>query len=204
MSKKDVRVDQYIAKSKEFARPILNHIRANVHAACPDVEETIKWGFPAFMYKGMLCSMASFKEHCAFGFWKASLMKDKSLMKNAKEESSMGHFGKIKSVKDLPAQKKFASYIKEAMKLNDEGVKLPAAKKKNAEKKEIVAPEYFLSALAKNRKAKEVFEALSYSHKKEYVEWIVEAKREETRSARVATALQWLAEGKNRNWKYER
>lgn len=204
MSKKDVRVDQYIAKSKEFAQPILNHIRANVHAACPDVEETIKWGFPVFMYKGMLCSMASFKEHCAFGFWKAALMKDKSSMKNAEGESSMGHFGKIKSVKDLPAQKKFASYIKEAMKLNDEGAKLPAAKKKNVEKKEIVVPEYFLSALAKNRKAKEVFEALSYSHKKEYVEWIVEAKREETRSARIATALQWLAEGKNRNWKYER
>lgn len=204
MPKKDVRVDQYIAKSKEFAQPILNHIRATVHAACPDIEETIKWGFPHFLYKGILCSMASFKEHCAFVFWKATLMKDKSLIKNAEAETAMGHFGKIKTLSDLPSQKKFLAMLKEAIKLNEEEIKLPSIKKSVKEQKEIVMPDDFLSALGKNKKAKEVFESFSYSHKKEYVEWIVEAKREETRGSRIIKAIEMLKEGKSRNWKYEK
>lgn len=135
MHNKDPRVDKYIANSAEFAKPILNHLRELVHKACPENEEVIKWGFPHFDYKGMMCSMASFKQHCAFSFWKAALMKNKKLMANAKSETAMGHLGRITSLKDLPTDKVLISYIKEAKQLNDDGVKLPAklvAKEKNS------------------------------------------------------------------------
>lgn len=141
--KKNARINLYISKSADFAKPILIHIRELVHTACPDVEETMKWSFPHFDYKGMICSMAAFKQHCAFGFWKAALMKDKSLVANAESESAMGHFGKITSLKDIPSDKKMIAYITEAMMLNDNGVKLPAKKKEVADNKEIKAPDYF-------------------------------------------------------------
>ncbi|MBS3944411.1 MAG: DUF1801 domain-containing protein [Melioribacter sp.] len=105
MGSKDLRIDLYIAKSQEFAKPILEHLRGLVHKACPEVEETMKWSFPHFDYKGMMCSMAAFKQHCAFGFWKASLMREKKLMVNAKAETAMGHLGKITCLKDLSADK---------------------------------------------------------------------------------------------------
>ena len=126
---KDKRIDAYIAKSADFAIPILNHIRSLVHKTCPDVEETMKWSFPHFDYLGeMMCSMAAFKQHCSFGFWKATLMKDTELMERAQSEEAMGHMGKIKSLKDLPSDKKMTAYIKEAMKLNEEGVKVVKVK----------------------------------------------------------------------------
>jgi len=202
MTKKDARIDLYISKSADFAKPILIHIRELVHTACPDVEETMKWSFPHFDYKGMICSMAAFKQHCAFGFWKAALMKDKSLVANAESESAMGHFGKITSLKDIPSDKKMIAYITEAMMLNDNGVKLPAKKKEVADNKEIKAPDYFLKAIKKNKKAFTTFENFSPSHKREYIEWIAEAKTEETRNRRLETAIEWMAEGKSRNWKY--
>ena len=203
MGKKDPRVDAYIAKSQEFAKPILEHFRELVHKACPDVEETIKWGFASFDYKGPYCTMASFKQHCAIGFWKAALMKDTKLIANAKSESAMGHLGRITSLKDLPKDKELITYLKEAAKLNADGVKLPA-KPKSKEPKELVVPDYFTKALKKNKKALETFTNFSYSRKKDYVEWITEAKTEETRNKRMATAIEWLAEGKSRNWKYEK
>ncbi|MBI3123579.1 MAG: YdeI/OmpD-associated family protein [Ignavibacteriales bacterium] len=203
MGKKDPRVDAYIAKSQEFAKPILEHFRELVHKACPDVEETIKWGFASFDYKGPYCSMASFKQHCAIGFWKATLMKDTKLIANAKSESAMGHLGRITSLKDLPKDKELIAYLKEAAKLNADGVKLPA-KPKSKEPKELVVPDYFTKALKKNKKALGTFTNFSYSRKKDYVEWITEAKTEETRNKRMATAIEWLAEGKSRNWKYEK
>lgn len=202
MTKKDKRIDTYIARSQPFARPILRHIRALVHAACPEVQETIKWGFPHFNYRDeMMCSMASFKEHCAFGFWKASLMKDKTLRRNAESESSMGHLGKISSMDDLPSDKKMTAYIKEAMALNDSGAKVkrsPAAQ----EKKELLIPDYFSAAIRRNKKAFDIFNGFSYSNKKEYVQWVAEAKTEETRLSRLSTAVEWISEGKIRNWKY--
>lgn len=201
MGKRDGRIDEYISKSADFAKPVLIHLRGLIHKTCPDVEETMKWSFPHFDYEGMLCHMASFKQHCSFGFWKAELMKDKTLMQNAKSESAMGHLGKITSLKDLPSDKKMISYIKEAMKLNDEGVKLPP-RGKASQKKDVVVPDYFLKALKKNKTAFNVFDDFSPSHKREYVEWITEAKTEETRSRRIATAIEWMSEGKPRNWKY--
>jgi uncharacterized protein YdeI (YjbR/CyaY-like superfamily) len=201
VGKRDPRVDKYIAKANEFALPILEHLRDVVHKACPDVEETIKWGFAFFDYKGPLCNMAHFKQHCAFGFWKAALMKDSKLLANAKAETAMGHLGKITSLKDLPSDKVLISYIKEAAKLNADGIKAPKKTVSKA-KKEIKTPVYLTKVLKKNKKAFETFNDFSYSHKKEYIEWIDEAKTEETRNKRIATAIEWLSEGKPRNWKY--
>jgi len=198
------KIDAYIAKSADFAKPILLHIRELVHKACPDVEEKVKWGMPHFDYKGgPLCHMAAFKQHAAMGFWKAALMKDAVLIENAKSETAMGHLGKITSLKGMPADKKITAWIKEAMALNDKGIKL-SPKAKTADKKELVIPDYFTKAIAKNKKAKQVFDNFAYSHKKEYLNWIIEAKTDETRNNRMATAIAWIAEGKGRNWKYEK
>lgn len=202
MSKKEKAIDAYIAKSDAFAKPILNHIRELVHAACPDVEEKIKWSFPHFDYKGeMMCSMAAFKQHATMGFWKAALMKDVTLLETARSEEAMGHLGKITSLKDMPSDKKLTGYIKEAMKLNELGKKLPS-KPKPTEKKEIAVPDYFMKAISKNKKALQHFENFSYSNKKEYVEWIAGIKSEETKMKNIATAVEWISEGKIKNWKY--
>jgi uncharacterized protein YdeI (YjbR/CyaY-like superfamily) len=204
MAVKEKAVDAYITKSADFAKPILEHLRALVHKACPDVEEKIKWSFPHFDYKGeMMCSMAAFKQHAVFGFWKAALMKDPILVKNAQSEVAMGHLGRITSVKDLPSDKKMIAWIKEAMALNDKGIKL-APKPKTIEKKELLLPDYFTKAIHKNKKALHLFTAFSYSHKKEYIEWITAAKTEETRNKRIAGAIEMIAEGKNLNWKYNK
>ncbi len=192
-------VDAYIEKSKDFAQPILNHIRELVHAACPDVIETKKWSFPHFDYKGMMCSMAAFKEHCAFGFWKQSLLEDAAF---PAEKTAMGSFGRIMSIKDLPNDKTFKKLIVDAMKLNDAGIKI-AKSKSASEKKELVVPEILTAALATNELAAETFNNFPYSCKKEYVQWITEAKTDATRDKRLATTIEWLTEGKRRNWKYE-
>lgn len=201
MAQKDSRIDLYISKSADFAKPILIHLRELVHSACPDVQETIKWGFASFDYKGPMCSMAAFKKHCSFGFWKASLMKDKTLIANAESETAMGHYGKITSLEDLPSDKKIIAHIKNAMMLNEKGIKIPP-KKLTSTKKEIVVPDYFLKQLIKNKKAFTTFENFSPSHKREYVEWIIEAKTDETKNRRIQTAIEWLSESKPRNWKY--
>lgn len=196
MGSRDPRVDAYIAKSPEFAQPILTYFRELVHQACPEANEEMKWNFPHFAYKGMFCGVAAFKEHCAINFWKGAMI---GLPNKGKD--GMGAFGRITSMKDLPPKKSLVAYIKEAKRLNDEGISKP--KPKRAEKKELVVPSYFLAAVKKDKKAMAAFEAFSYSHKKEYVEWVTEAKTEPTRERRLATTVEWLAKGKSRNWKYE-
>jgi uncharacterized protein YdeI (YjbR/CyaY-like superfamily) len=194
--------DAYIAKSADFAKPILEHFRELVHTTCPDVEEKIKWSMPFFDYRGeMMCHMAAFKQHCAIGFWKGSIMKDPVLRETAQSEAAMGHLGRIASLKDLPSDKKIIAWIKEAMHLNENGIKLPP-KAISKEKKEIAVPDYFIKALAKNKKANAAFEAFAYSHKKEYIQWITEAKTEATRNKRMLQATEMITEGKSRNWKY--
>jgi uncharacterized protein YdeI (YjbR/CyaY-like superfamily) len=201
MGKKDKSIDSYISKSADFAKPILNHLRDLVHKVCSDVEEGMKWSFPHFNYSGaILCSMASFKEHCSFGFWKATLMKDPDKLLNKVGETSMGSFGKLKSLKDLPSDKLITKYIKEAMRLNEEDIKVEKAKP--LAKKDLKIPAYLTNSLKKNKKAWSTFDGFSPSHKREYVEWIVEAKTEETRQRRIGQAIEWLSEGKARNWKY--
>ena len=198
MGTRDDRVDAYIAKSAEFARPILTRLRDVVHAACPEVEETMKWSFPHFMYKGILCSMAAFKQHCSFGLWKSSLIIEGGSDDVAK---GMGQFGRITDVSDLPSKRILSGYIKEAMKLNDAGVKSPTRSKPKAPR-EVVVPDDLSIALQKNKKALAAFEKFPPSHKREYIEWITEAKTDATRSRRLETAIEWMAEGKPRNWKY--
>lgn len=202
MPNTDPRVDAYIAKSADFAKPVLQHLRKLVHEGCPEAQETIKWGFPFFDYKGPLCAMNAFKAHCGFGFWKAALLPDPKGILAAVEETAAGNFGKITSLKDLPADKTILAFIKAAKKLNDDGIK-PAPVKKKAPAKELVVPDYILKAVRKNKSAAAVFEGFSNSHKKEYVEWIEDAKTEETRNRRMETMMQLLAEGKTRNWKYQ-
>ncbi len=198
MGTTDPFVDAYIDKANDFAKPILKHIRKLVHETCPDVVESKKWSFPHFGYKGeMMCSMAAFKEHCAFGFWKQSLLEKDAF---PEERTAMGSFGKLTSLADLPNDKTLKKLIKDAMRLNDAGIKV---KKTVAPKKELVVPDVLLEALAKNEKAAETFEKFPYSCRKEYIEWITEAKTDPTRDKRLATTIEWLAEGKRRNWKYE-
>jgi uncharacterized protein YdeI (YjbR/CyaY-like superfamily) len=206
MAKKDPRIDAYIEKSADFAKPVLKHFRSLVHKTCPDVEEKIKWGFPHFDYHGgPMAHMASFKNHCAVGFWKASLMKNAdALVEKAKNEEAMGHLGRITSLKNLPDDRTLAGYIKQGMRLNEEGIKLSSNKAKPGAKKELEVPDYFLKALKKNKTAKKTFDDFTYSHKKEYVEWISEAKTEPTRDKRVETSVEWLSEGKSRHWKYKK
>jgi uncharacterized protein YdeI (YjbR/CyaY-like superfamily) len=204
MPKIDPRIDTYIKKSADFAKPVLEHLREVVHKACTGVEENIKWGFPHFEYKGsILCSMASFKQHCTFGFWKASIMKDPEGILQLMGKTAMGHMDRIESLKDLPSDKILIAYIKEAAKLNEDDVKLPP-KKKSTEKKELIVPADLSAALKKNKKANATFEAFSYSNKKDYVEWITEAKTDVTRETRLGTAVEWMSEGKSRHWKYQK
>lgn len=206
MGKMNDRVDAYIAKSQPFAQPILEHVRALVHRACPEVEETIKWGMPSFEYKGPYFGFAAFKNHCSFGFWKGNLLNDPDgLLENTKGErgNGMGNLGKITNFKELPKDKIILDFLKQAKKLNDDGVKLPPRKSTKTAKS--VAPaKSLLIALKKNKTAMKVFEGFSPSKKNEYFEWINEAKTEPTRDRRVAQAMEWIAEGKSRNWKYER
>lgn len=203
MGTRDARVDAYIAQSAEFARPILSYLREVVHAACPDVTETMKWSFPHFDYKGMLCSMAAFKEHCAFGFWKSSLVVEGAQAPEAGERA-MGQFGRITKLADLPSKKVLTAYIKKAMQLNDDGVKSPTRSKPKAAPKPVVIPDDLAEALKANDAARASFEKFPPSHRREYIDWITEAKTQATRARRLDTTLQWLAEGKSRNWKYEK
>lgn len=196
MATRDPRVDAYIAQSADFARPILLHLRKLVHAACPEVSETIKWGVPHFDHKGMMCGMASFKGHCTFGFWKGSLV----LGGNA-ERTAMGHFGRIASLDDLPADRTLIAYVKKAAALNDSGVKVARAAR--VPKKPARTPADLAARLGKNAAARKTFAALSPSHKREYIEWISEAKTDATREKRLTRTMAWLSEGKTRNWKYE-
>lgn len=201
MGARDPRFDAYIAHCADFAKPILRHLREVVHAACPGVEETMKWSAPHFMYKGMLCGMAAFKQHCAFGFWKGSLIVDAN-GKSAGE--AMGQFGRNTRLSDLPAKKTLTEYIKKAMTLNDEGVKAPVRARAGRKKPPVVVPAYLTAALRKNKKALATFESFSPSHRREYVGWILEAKSDATRERRLETAIAWMAEGKPRHWKYSK
>jgi len=198
MAKKDKKVDAYIAKSKPFARPILEHIRMLVHNACPDCEEKMKWSFPHFDYNGeMMCSMAAFNSHAALTFWKRPLIKDPE--KILVEKEGMGSLGKLTSLADLPSDGVLTGFIRQAMKLNEAGIKVTRKKPKEIN---IDVPDYLTKALKKNQLAKETFEAFSPSNKREYIEWLAEAKTDETRAKRLDTAIEWMSEGKIRNWKY--
>src|SRR5262245_46620461 len=193
----DKRIDAYIARSAEFARPILTRIREIVHEGCPECEETLKWNAPTFMYKGaILCGTVSFKQHCIFHFWKGTLV-----VPTADKEGAGGQFGKLTKVSDLPPKKELLGYIKKAMAVNEGGTK--ETKRPVKPKPVLATPTELTAALKKNKAALAVFEGFPPSAQREYVEWIVEAKTDETRAKRIAQAVEWIAEGKKRNWKYQ-
>jgi len=203
MPSKDKRIDTYIAKAQPFSQPIMTKLRELVHKACPGVTETIKWGMPSFEYKGPMFGFAAFKQHCVAGFWKHKLIKDpKGYLgeRSAQGGEAMGNLGRMTSIKDLPPDKIMIDFIKQAAKLNDDGIKVP--KKKTAVKKDLVVPADLKSALAANKKARTTFENFSPSQKREYTEWISGAKTEDTKNKRLETAIDWMAEGKARHWKY--
>ena len=196
---KDARIDAYVAKSPDFARPIVKTIRAAVREGCPDVEESVKWGHPSFSHEGMLCGIAVFKAHCTFGFWKDALLRERA---SAAQKAVLDRLGRMESEKDLPPKKSIVALVKAAAQLNASGVKLER-KVTPKEKRVVVVPKDLAAALKKNAKARATFEAFSYSCKKEYVEWIEEAKRDETRARRLTTAIEWLSQGKKHSWRYE-
>jgi len=198
MGSKDPRINAYIEKSADFAKPILKHLRKVVHAGCPEVKETIKWSMPHFDYKGVMCGMAAFKEHCAFGFWKESLILNRE---RSGEKSGMGSFGCIKSLADLPSEKMLIGYVKKAAALNDAGIKVPG-RTQPKKREPLTLPDDFSAALKKNAKARKTFEEFPPSKRRDYIEWVTEARREETRKERLGTSIKWLSEGKPRHWKY--
>jgi len=201
----DKRVDAYLAAAAPFAQPILKHWRKLVHQACPAVRETIKWRFPHFEHRGLLCSMAAFKRHCAFGFWHQGMWESvaTALPDGDRSSDAMGHLGRVASLEDLPPDRVLLALMKEAVALNESGS--PARPRPvRTEPRELVVPPILAAALKKNPTAAVQFKKFRPSHRREYIEWIAEARREETRQKRLATTLEWLAAGKSRNWKYER
>jgi uncharacterized protein YdeI (YjbR/CyaY-like superfamily) len=197
--KTDPRVDKYIAKSAAFAQPILRHLRKLVHQACPPAEETIKWGMPSFTYHGILCGMAAFKAHATFGFWRRGLT-DEIAKTGVAADAAMGSLGRITSLKELPGDKVMIGYIRKAAKLNEAG---GPARPKPKPKPALPVPADLAGALKRNAKAAKAFAAFSPSARREYIEWITEAKRPETRLVRLKTTVKWVTAGKRRNWKYE-
>ena len=201
MEKYNPLVDEYIEKSPDFSKPILNYIRETVHEFCTGAEEAIKWKFPTFMYKGkILCSMVSFKAYCSMGFWLHGEMQTIKDLEMDVEKTNMFSLGKITQLEDLPSKPQLKKIILEAMELTDMGVKL---KKAAPTKTETAVPDGFQNILDQNKKALEVFQKASPSFRKEYINWIIEAKTETTRNKRMEQAIEWISEGKGRNWKYE-
>jgi uncharacterized protein YdeI (YjbR/CyaY-like superfamily) len=196
---RDPRIDDYIDRKPEFARPILRLLREAVHAACPEAEETLKWSMPSFLYKGqILASMAAFKAHATFGFWRGEAV----VGETGAERRAMGQFGRIASTADLPPAETLDRLIRRAMALTDEGQR--PRKAKTAPKADPGVPDDLRLALDGNPVAAATFQTFPASARREYVEWLVEAKRPETRARRLAQALEWMAEGKRRHWKYEK
>lgn len=193
----DPRIDAYIVKAPPFAQPILSHVRARVHAAAPEAQETMKWSAPSFTVDGkILLMMAAFKAHAALNFWRGQEIGDKQ-----PKAGAMGQFGKLTSIDDLPSDRELDALIREAA---DLAKTAPAPRKTKGEPK--TAPQIhpdFAKALAASPKAKAVLDDFSPSARRDYLEWISEAKQDATRAKRIATAVEWLAEGKKRHWKYE-
>jgi uncharacterized protein YdeI (YjbR/CyaY-like superfamily) len=202
MEQYDHRIDEYIGKKAAFAQPILKHLRELMHAVSPLITETIKWGHPFFEYKGTLANMAGFKEHCVFGFWNSrGIVDPHGVLQLPDEREAAGNFGRITKLTDLPSDEILKDFILQAIALKDNDYKAPA-KQTKPPKAPIAEPDYFIAALNDNPKSKAIYEAFSPSHKREYLEWITEAKTEATQLKRTESAMELMAEGKSKNWKY--
>jgi uncharacterized protein YdeI (YjbR/CyaY-like superfamily) len=195
------RVDAYIARSPAYARPILKKIRTLFHQASPQMQETIKWGFPHFEYKGIVGSMAAFKRYVTFGFWKGKLLNDPHGLFTVMGKTAMSHT-KFTTLAELPRDEVVLDYIREAIRLNEDDVKVAAPKKKRVARPELEVPLFLAQALKVNKRALATFEAFSPSHRREYIEWLIEARKDETRARRLAITMELLTAGKPRNWQY--
>jgi len=201
------RIDFYIAKAKPFAQPILIHLRELIHKACPDIVETIKWSRPFFEYKGnIVCNISAFNEHCSFGFWGeeiGAILREAGVVR----EEGMGTLGRITSLETLPSDKQMIAWLRQAIAFIDSGNYTSPIAARNrvvkAPKVEAEVPDAFAQALKASKPAAKVFSAFSPSAQREYTDWIADAKRPETRDKRIAQAIEWIAEGKQRNWKYQ-
>ncbi|RKR05689.1 uncharacterized protein YdeI (YjbR/CyaY-like superfamily) [Flavobacterium sp. 90] len=201
MAQLNSKVDEYIAKSEDFAKAILEYLRQIIHETCPDAVEDIKWGTPHYSYKGdHLCMIAGFKNHCSFSLYKAEFLKDKEIAESVKAGKKFGYMDKLKSVSELPSKEVLVSLLKEAMTINENGIK--KEKPVSDKPKVIETPEYLTEALKANTKAKEVWESKSDSYRKDYLVWIIDAKTDATRQKRIEQSLEWIAEGKGRFWQY--
>lgn len=199
---KSVQVDQYILKSPDFAQIILDHIRFLVHSACPDIQEQIKWGFPNFIYKGkILCHMAAYKQHCSFGFWNSEHLEDQHQILQKIGKTSMGQIGRIESIEQFPDGDIVFDLLKSAMHQIDSGI---VPKKSSKASKPVDLPEILISALNQAPEAKAHFERFTASQKREYIDWIKDAKADATKERRLQTIIEWVSEGKTRQWKYQK
>lgn len=195
------KVDEYIAKSEDFAKPILEHLRQVIHETCVGVKEEIKWGIPHYSYKGdYLCMLGSFKNHCSFSLYKAEFMKDKEIAESVKAGKKFGYMDKLKSVSELPTKKVLVSLVKDAMNVNEQGIK--KEKLKSGKPKILETPDYLIDSLNNYEEAKAVWESKSDAYRKDYLIWIIDAKTETTRQKRIEQSLKWIAEGKGRFWQY--
>jgi uncharacterized protein YdeI (YjbR/CyaY-like superfamily) len=198
-------IDSYVANAAEFAKPILAHWRRLIHERCPGVTEVIKWGIPHFEYKNEnIFVIASYKNHCSFSFLKESLMTDPRLKANKDVKPIQKFLGKVNKPGDLPPDEEFIAMLDEAIRLNEQGVKVRRDKPATEKPKVLETPDYLLAALEANPKSKEVFNTKSNSFRKEYIIWITDAKTDETRQKRMSEALEWIAEGKGRFWKHQK
>ena len=202
MANASKQVDDYIANAPDYAQPILKKIRTAFHKGCPGVEEAIKWGIPYFLHHGMLGGMAAFKKHVGFGFWRSSELDDpEQLFETGTGAKQSMCTAKVFDVKELPTQKVLVDYVKRAAKLNENGKPTPKKASKNISTR---VPADLADLLKKNKAAKTTYDALAPGQKRDYIEWITEAKRDATRQKRLKTTIEWLSEGKRRNWKYEK
>jgi len=199
----DPRVDAYIEKAAPFAQPVLKHIRKLMHLACPRATESVKWGMPFFVQQGViLANMAAFKQHCAFGFW-GSEMKKALATAGLQSSQAMGSLGRITGMQDLPSEKMLLSHMRRAGELVESGERKKSIDRpKKTVKRPVRIPAELAAALKKNKLAAKAFEGFSRSCRREYAEWIAEAKRPETREKRLVQAITWMAQGKTRHWKY--
>lgn len=199
MALRDPRIDAYIARQADFARPILDYLREVVHEACPEVEETLKWSAPSFVHAGgILCSMAAFKQHASFGFWQHALV-----VGDGQPRDGMGSYGRLASTGDLPPKRQLIAHVRKAMRLNEAGVKAPGARSSNTPKPPPEVPADLAAALGRSPEARRTFDAFAPGQQRDYIDWISSAKRDETRRKRLLQAIEWIAAGKRRNWKYE-
>jgi hypothetical protein len=198
-------VDAYVAEAPDFARPILRKLRTLFHRGCPRLTETIKWGAPFFEHEGLVGSMAAFKRHVALGFWRGAELADPAGLLAGVGNTQMSMI-KVGSLADLPQDDVLVAYVAEAAALNEQRSATPRARhgRATAPRPPPAVPADLAAALGENRRAAATFEAFAPSGRREYVEWIEEAKRRDTRERRIAQAVAWMSEGKSRTWKYRK